>query len=257
MLKYPVNMILLILLAILSVILALKGIIGWVLTILIVHIVVGVIIYGCSVLSSGFFMPVICRGSSKQKTVSLTFDDGPWDEQTSAVLDILKEENVAAVFFCIGKNIRGRERVVKRMVKEGHIVANHSFSHGFMFDMKSSRDMLSDLQQADETIFAAAGLRPKLFRPPYGVINPALTKAIKRGGYQPVGWSIRSFDTRATSSEALTQRVIRKLHPGAVILLHDRCELTAAALRQIIHEIRREGYSIERADRLLQLTPYA
>ena len=257
MLKYPVNMILLISLATLSVVLALKGIIGWVLAILIVHIVVGVIIYGCSVLSSGFFMRVSCRGSSKQKSVALTFDDGPYDGQTPTVLDTLKEENVPAVFFCIGKHIRGSEPVVKRMVEEGHIVANHSYSHGFLFDMKSSRAMLDDIHQADDMIYTATGLRPKLFRPPYGVINPALTKAIKRGGYQPVGWSIRSFDTRATSSEALTQRVIRKLHPGAVILLHDRCELTVAALRQIIHEIRREGYSFERADRLLQLTPYA
>lgn len=257
MLKYPFNMILLIFAAALSIVMSWLGMIGWVITILIVHLVLGIIIYGCSVLSSGFFMPVSCRGSNKQKKVSLTFDDGPWGEQTTAVLDILKEENVPAVFFCIGKNIPGREAVVKRMIAEGHVVANHSYSHGFMFDMKSSSAMLSDLQQADAVIHSAAGIRPKLFRPPYGVINPALTKAIKRGGYQPVGWSIRSFDTRAASTEALTQRVIRKLHPGAVILLHDRCELTVAALRQIIHDIRREGYSFERADRLLQLTPYA
>lgn len=257
MLKYPLNMILLVFLAALSVVMSWMGMMGWVLTMLVVHTVLGIIIYGCSVLSSGFFMRVSCRGSSKQKIVSLTFDDGPYSEQTIAVLDVLKEEHVPAVFFCIGKNMRGREQVVKRMVEDGHVVANHSYSHGFMFDMKSSSAMLDDLRQADETIHAATGLQPKLFRPPYGVINPALTKAIKCGGYQPVGWSIRSFDTKASSAEALTQRVIRKLHPGAVILLHDRCELTVAALRTIIHDIRREGYSFERADRLLQLTPYA
>ena len=257
MLSYPHNLCLLVLIAIAAIVLAIMGTIPWILAVLVVLVVKGIIIYGCSVLSSGFFMPVSCRGNTTEKKVALTFDDGPAGANTEAVLDILKEENIGAVFFCIGKNIAGREATVQRMHHEGHVVANHSFDHGAMFDLLGSTAMIDDLRLADAEVQRVTGKVPKLFRPPYGVINPALTKAIKTGGYQPLGWSIRSFDTTAGNADALTQRVIRNLHPGAVILLHDRCEVTASALRNIIQEIRRNGYTFERADRLLQLTPYA
>ena len=257
MLSYPNNLRLLVLIAIASIVLAITGTISWILAVIVLLVVKGIIIYGCSVLSSGFFMPVSCRGNTTEKKVALTFDDGPAGKNTEVVLELLKEENISAVFFCIGKNIAGREATVQRMHQEGHVVANHSFGHGAMFDLLGSTAMIDDLRRADAVVQRVTGKAPKLFRPPYGVINPALTKAIKTVDYQPIGWSIRSFDTTAGSAEALTQRVIRNLHPGAVILLHDRCDLTVAALRKIIREIRHEGYSFERADRLLQLTPYA
>jgi peptidoglycan/xylan/chitin deacetylase (PgdA/CDA1 family) len=213
-------------------------------------------VYGAMNIRSGFFMKVTCRAVTAEKVVALSFDDGPLPEFTPQILDILKEESVPAAFFCIGKNISGNEHLLKRIYEDGHVIGNHTYSHHFWFDMKLPGDMLADMQQMDALTVDATGLHPRLFRPPYGVTNPSLAKAVKAGHYLPVGWNIRSLDTVAKDEAQLLDRIVQQLQPGAVILLHDTCRITAGILPQLIGAIRGQGYRLERIDKMLNVRAY-
>ena len=177
-----------------------------------------------------------------QKQVALTFDDGPAD-QTEAILDILKNEKVKATFFLIGKNIERRESLVQRIFEEGHSIGNHSFHHGFNFDWQSTSKMTEELMQTNEGITNITGQEVKLFRPPYGVTNPNLAKAIERTGLKSIGWSLRSMDTVAKNEDELLQKILKQVKTRDIILLHDRCAITAAVLPDLITTLKKRDYN--------------
>ena len=143
------------------------------------------------------------------------------------------------------------------MHDEGHLIGNHSFSHHFWFDMYGSKKMLADLQQMDEATKKILGVQPRLFRPPYGVTNPNLKKAIINGNYIPVGWSVRSMDTMTSDEDKLLGKVKKGIKPGAIFLFHDTSKATLAILPQFIREVKDRGYSIARLDKMLNLPAYA
>jgi peptidoglycan-N-acetylglucosamine deacetylase len=181
---------------------------------------VAALVWGAMNVRSGFYMPVLYAANTNEKVIALTFDDGPLTKHTPAILDILRDEQVPAAFFCIGSRIAGQEALLRRIDAEGHVIGNHSFSHHFWFDLFGARKMLGELKQVDDIVHTVTGKRPRLFRPPYGVTNPNLRRAVKRGGYISIGWNIRSLDTVAKSKEQLLQRVLLAVRPGAVLLLH-------------------------------------
>jgi peptidoglycan/xylan/chitin deacetylase (PgdA/CDA1 family) len=176
-----------------------------------------------------------------QPTVALTFDDGP-AAYTSAVLDILKTEQVPATFFLIGKNIYGNESIVARMHHEGHTIGNHSFHHGFNFDWQSASRMEQEIISTNAAIQQITGQPVKLFRPPYGVTNPNPSRALRKTGLKSIGWSIRSMDTVVQSDLRLIAKIMRSLKDGDIILLHDRCAITAKILPQLIQAIKAKGF---------------
>ncbi|MEI9944615.1 MAG: polysaccharide deacetylase family protein [Chitinophagaceae bacterium] len=145
-----------------------------------------VVFYGCYYVGSNFFIKIICSADTDKKEIAISFDDGPATNYTTEILDILNQDNTKAAFFCIGNRIAGNENIIRRIKKEGHIIGNHSYSHHFWFDMYSAEKMQSDLEQMGNEMEKVTGMRPKLFRPPYGVTNPNLKKAIIKGGYIPL-----------------------------------------------------------------------
>lgn len=183
--------------------------------------------------------------SQQDKSMALSFDDGP-SEHTTVILDILKREKIPATFFLIGRQIEGKEEIVKRMAKEGHEIGGHSFSHSKNFDWKSSKEMLSEILTTNETIEAITQNPIRLFRPPYGVTNPNLAKAIRLSGMKSVGWNIRSLDTTAKSEEKLLKRMLKRVKPGTILLLHGHCQITQKILPKLITGIREKGYVFER-----------
>jgi len=177
-----------------------------------------------------------------QQQIALTFDDGP-AEQTKLVLDILKKEKVKATFFLIGKNIGGRESLVQRIFEEGHSIGNHSFIHGFNFDWQSAKKMAAELMQTNEVISNTTGQEVKLFRPPYGVTNPNLAKAIEQTGLKSIGWSLRSMDTVAKNENELLQKILKQVKARDIILLHDRCDITVHILPDLIKALKERNFS--------------
>jgi peptidoglycan-N-acetylglucosamine deacetylase len=216
-----------------------------------------IVFYGCYYVGSNFFIKVICSAKTHQKEIAISFDDGPATNYTAEILQLLKQDNIKAAFFCIGNRIAGNENIVQQIKDEGHIIGNHSYSHHFWFDMFSSKKMLEDMKRMDHEIEKVTGIRPKLFRPPYGVTNPNLKKAIIKGDYIPVGWSVRSMDTVIEDEKKLLRNITRSLKPGAVFLFHDTSKTTLNVLPEFIKEVKNKGYHIIPLDKLLHLNPYA
>ncbi|HLP51651.1 MAG TPA: polysaccharide deacetylase family protein [Chitinophagales bacterium] len=210
-----------------------------------------VLFYGSYFIQSGFFIKALYKGSPNRKAIAITFDDGPMQEFTPRLLDLLKAENVPAAFFLIGKNITGNQPLVKRMVNEGHVVGNHSYSHTYWFSLNNAATIQKDLKQCDDEIIKAIGKKPRFFRPPYGVTNPMVAKATIHGGYQCIGWSIRTYDTNATNAPALLQKALKNLSNGDIILFHDWGQHTIGILSDFIKEARSRGFQIIGLDELL------
>ncbi len=216
-----------------------------------------VLAYGSYTVNLNFYMTVICSAKTQDKEIAISFDDGPDAEITPAILSILEKENIQAAFFLIGKKIPGREYLVSKLHADGHLIGNHSFSHHPLFDFFSSRKMLEDLQSMDQLIFNMLGLKPKLFRPPYGVTNPNLKSAVRAGGYKAIGWNIRSLDTVIKDEIKLLNKVTRHLRPGDIVLFHDTSNTTLSILSEFIQQVSKQGFKITRLDKMLKLEPYA
>jgi peptidoglycan/xylan/chitin deacetylase (PgdA/CDA1 family) len=216
----------------------------------------GILAAGAGKIQWRFFIPSLIAGSPESKQVALSFDDGP-AAFTADILDILRLEAVPAAFFAIGHRVAADPETVRRWDNEGHLIGNHSYTHSYNFDWKSAAAMLRELHDTNAAIEAATGRVPNLFRPPYGVTNPALAKAVRRSGMSSIGWTLRSLDTRANDPQALTRRIINQVKGGDVILLHDTMHITATVLTAVIQACREKGFTFVRLDELLLVEPYA
>lgn len=217
----------------------------------------GFAIWGSVRVNSNYYIKTLCRARTDEKAVALSFDDGPVDQYTPRILDVLKQHNVPAAFFCIGHRVEDNPQLLRRIHEEGHLVGNHSYSHHALFDLYPGFKMKQDLKKADQAIEAAAGLKPRLFRPPYGVTNPMLADAVESRNYIAVGWSIRSLDTVIKDEDELFERVTRKIKAGDIFLFHDTCAATVSILPALIKKLQREGFAIKRIDELLNIPAYA
>lgn len=173
--------------------------------------------------------------------MALTFDDGPDPQRTPAVLDLLARQGVRATFFVVGARAEVHPELVRRMVAEGHVVGNHSYTHSWRFPLRSLGRTMEELRRTGEVLHRITGRQPRLFRPPFGVTNPTIARAVRRLGLDPVGWSIRSLDTMGQSPERVAARILRRLHPGAVILLHDRCAGSERLVGLLVEGLRSRG----------------
>jgi peptidoglycan-N-acetylglucosamine deacetylase len=212
--------------------------------------------YGCYYIGSNFFVRVICRVKTKNKVIALTFDDGPDAANTPIILEILKGNYAEAAFFCVGARIDENAGLLRQVYDAGHLIGNHTYSHHTWFDLFPAGKMLDDMNRMDQATARVITKTPKLFRPPYGVTNPAMRRATVKGNYTPVGWSVRSYDTVIKNERRLLSRVVRRLKPGAVFLFHDRCPVTVAILPEFINHVKSKGFEIIRLDKMLNLQPY-
>ncbi|MFZ4523405.1 MAG: polysaccharide deacetylase family protein [Bacteroidales bacterium] len=206
---------------------------------------------------SGFHHTVICHGNSQGKSLSITFDDGPDPEKTPLILDNLKRYNVQATFFCIGKNLAGNEVLVKRIIEEGHLIGNHSYTHSKWFDLYPARKMRAEMLETDRLIHQITGKSPLYFRPPFGVVNPMVSNALKNMHWQAIGWNIRSLDTLQGDPEKIKDKILSQLKPGAIILLHDFTAFSEFHLDSLLSEIKKTGFEIIPLDELTGLPPYS
>ncbi len=177
--------------------------------------------------------------------IILTFDDGPDPKYTPQILDILKQAQVTAVFFCIGKNIVAYPDLVKRIAAEGHIVANHSYNHSTNIGSYSTSKVMTEIEQTEEVITGCIGSSLKLYRPPFGVTNPNIGRAVRALNMKVIGWNVRSFDTVSKSKEAVLNRVTSGLKNGDIVLFHDTKALAADILADFLLFAREKGFTID------------
>jgi len=204
--------------------------------------------YASYSIRAGIYVRACCRGKVRRKVAALTFDDGPDGTYTPKVLDLLEKQGLKACFFCIGDRAAAHPELVERMVREGHLVGNHSMHHRWWFPWLPVRYMSRELRQTRELLEKRTGQKNDLFRPPFGVTNPTVARTVRRLHYQVIGWSIRSLDTGSRNTERIVRRIRRQLHPGAVILLHDRLPWCPEVLEKLLIVLKEEGYEVVRVD---------
>lgn len=213
-----------------------------------VHLFVLVQFLGAYFIGMNFHVNSQNSLDTSEKKVLLSFDDGPHHPNTARVLEVLKKHDVKAVFFVIGKNIEGHEAIMQQLIAEGHRIGNHSFSHDARIDLWPAKKIAADLE-ACQRLIERYQPGQQIFRPPYGVTNPNMAKAISQNGLKSIGWNIRSYDTSIKDIEKINQRVLARLKPGAIILLHDRLDYMPQLLERLIPAIKERGYEFAQMPR--------
>ena len=208
--------------------------------------------YGALAPQSSAFGRTFWSGSTREKVVALTFDDGPNEPYTSRLLDILKREHVRATFFLIGTNVRRFPGSVARIVRDGHVVGNHSDTHPLGFALEPQSQLRREVDNAETSIYAAGGVYPSLFRPPNGLRSPWLMNVLSGDSLVAVTWDDAPRDWEPAPASELVKRTLEQVHPGAIILLHDGMNLTheadqsetVKAIPAIIDSLRARGYRL-------------
>jgi peptidoglycan/xylan/chitin deacetylase (PgdA/CDA1 family) len=200
------------------------------------------------------FGPFVCRGSGDRKRVALTFDDGPDARSTPALLELLQQRGVQASFFAVGKRVAALPDIAARIVREGHLLENHSYAHSNITNFFSVPRLRTELNQAQEAIRQATGVAPTCFRPPMGLSNPRVFRAAREAGLKVIGWTARGLDTKLTDSKEVVSRICRRIEPGAIILLHDGnipADRLVTTVKTLLDRLRSLDYEVVRLDHLL------
>lgn len=193
-------------------------------------------------------------GNEGDKTVYLTFDAGYSNENVESILDTLKEKNIKAAFFILPGIIKNSPETVKRMADEGHLVCNHTTSHGDMSKINDIEQFKRELCGVEEKYFELTGKEmEKYFRPPEGAFSEKTLDFCASLGYTPVFWSFAYADWdngKQMPPEKAKSKVLSQMHDGAVLLLHPTSATNAKILGDVIDELSARGYSFGTLDEL-------
>lgn len=183
------------------------------------------------------------------KQLALTYDDGPNDPHTLRLLEVLARHDVRATFFLIGRYVQQRPDIVRELVKAGHVIGNHTFTHPLLI-FKPAGEIRKELTDCRAAIEAAIGSHSHFFRPPFGGRRPAVLRIARELGLEPVMWNVTGFDWNAPPAATIKKKVQSQIRGGNVILLHDGGHRQMAADRSqtvlatdhLISQYKSEGY---------------
>jgi peptidoglycan/xylan/chitin deacetylase (PgdA/CDA1 family) len=193
------------------------------------------------------------------KQIALTYDDGPNDPHTLRLLEVFAKHGVHATFFLIGRYVQQRPDVVREIVKAGHVVGNHTFTHPLLI-FKSTTEVRKELSDCRSALHDAVGEHSDLFRPPFGGRRPAVLGIVRELGFQPVMWNVTGYDWNAPPSAVIERKVVKQIRGGDVILLHDgghkqlgadRSQ-TVLATENLIKRYKQEGYEFVTIPKMMQ-----
>lgn len=204
----------------------------------------------------GFFLPTHPRGLGAGRRVAITFDDGPSPSTLGPLLALLAREGVRATFFLVGRRVAEYPAAVGQILAAGHSVGNHSWSHDPLLMLRSVRRLEEDVRACQE-LLARHGAAPLLFRPPAGITNPRLPIVLRRLGLTCVTFRVRPLDFGNTRLERLPGRVLRRVGPGDLVVLHDsspgpeRLGAWLDAVAEVVRGLRASGLEIVPLEALL------
>ncbi|MEN2414480.1 polysaccharide deacetylase family protein [Flavobacterium mesophilum] len=224
--------------------------------VLIILIWMGINAFGSARISSNYHVKAFCNNPSEtEKKIALTFDDGP-SIYTLEILKLLKKYNAKATFFCIGKNIEAHPEILQKVIDEGHLVGNHSYSHSTFFDFYTAKQITQELQKTNKLLEKFTSKKINFFRPPYGVTTPSIRRALKITGHKVIGWNIRSLDGGTTNQELILNRIKKRVSPGGIVLLHDTGSHSVSVLEQFLQFLQQNQYEVISVEELLNLKAY-
>ncbi|MGC8669195.1 MAG: polysaccharide deacetylase family protein [Chthonomonadales bacterium] len=202
---------------------------------------------------------IFSHAQTRRRVVALTFDDGPDPRYTPAVLRILKSEGVHATFFVCGDMVRAHPGLLRAIVRDGHVVGNHTDTHPHL-ELEKVPEIRREIEGCEHEIETVAGEHTYLFRPPRGLWSRGAFTVIRRSGYHIILWSL-AFDREAIHNPAaLRRRVVSRAEPGDIILLHDGAHTTrdirratVRELRGVIRGLKQRGFTFATVPQLLRI----
>jgi len=185
--------------------------------------------------------------------IALTFDDGPEAKLTPELLDLLAKHNIKATFFVVGQCVADHPEIVARAAREGHEIANHSWSHPNFFKM-SDEGIRRQLRQTDDAIKQATGKRPTLLRPPYGNLNARQKQWVHNEfGYRIVLWDVDPLDWKRPGPAVVCRRILAETRPGSIVLSHDIHAGTLQAMPETLDQLEAKGFKFVTVSELIAM----
>jgi len=209
---------------------------------------------------------VVVRRGKATNQVAITFDDGPNPTYTPILLDMLRTHGVKATFFVLGSEAEKYPDIIRRMHREGHQIGIHNYTHTPNWAMTPGEVLREQVEMSADIVERITGERPTCYRPPWGILNLGdLFNFRKRSGYRVVLWSVMVGDwKRSTTAERLRSKLMRRITPGAIVVLHDSGETFGAdadaplqmiaGLDAVLKEVLQQGYACVRVDEMVD--PY-
>ena len=205
---------------------------------------------------NGLFQSPLYRLNTSEKFVALTFDDGPSDTRTPALLELLQEQDVTATFFMLGENIDKHPDIARQVFLDGHLIGNHSYNHPRLI-FKSPAFVTNQITRTDELIKSTGQSNVSYFRPPYSskyIILPlvlnSMGKTLVTGTFDPPGEYLSPYNAQTVSDE-----VVSHIQPGSIIYMHDGktgdVEEFIQSVELIITELHKKGYQFVRLDEIV------
>lgn len=185
--------------------------------------------------------------SQAHPEVALTFDDGPSPKYTPLLLDGLKERNVRATFFLLGKNVKENQKLVQRMQTEGHLLGNHTYNH-VQLNKIPETTARQEILKTNNEIYEATGNYPEYMRPPYGAWKKNMELCVEM---LPVFWDIDTLDWKSQNVDAILKAAGEEPEDGSIILMHDEYQTSVEAALLLIDRLKEKGYEFVTVDELI------
>jgi len=191
-----------------------------------------------------------------RRVIALTFDDGPHPDLTPRLLDILRQNGVRATFFVVGRNVKAYPEIARRIVAEGHEIANHSWSHPPLNKLGAA-GLRHEIEETNAVIESVTGRRPANMRPPYGALNPHVREYLTKGqNMNIILWSVDPLDWKRPGAQVVARRLVEGATPGGILLAHDIHPGTVEAMPDVIAQLKARGYGFATVGQLLALQNY-
>ncbi|MDR3225739.1 MAG: polysaccharide deacetylase family protein, partial [Clostridiales Family XIII bacterium] len=181
-----------------------------------------------------------------------TFDDGP-SKYTEQILDLLSESSGKATFCVIGNRVENFEDVLRKINEQGSQIIGHSWDHKQLTKL-TEEEIRKELQETNASIHDAAGVEPKMYRPPYGAADDAVKSISKELGLSLINWSVDTEDWKSKNADAIYENIMKDAKDGSIILCHDLYESTAKAMKRAIPELAKQGYQLVTVEELLTVS---
>lgn len=195
--------------------------------------------------------PPLYRGAPNDNVIALTFDDGPKPGVTEMLVNVLKQENIPATFFVIGRHAAANPNLVKLIADAGFEIENHSYTHANL-TMLSRISIERELMRTIAAVQSATGRRMRYFRPPGGNLNSEVTKVAAEWGLTPCMWTVTADSLEYGNGDQLVEFVLKHAQPGGIVILHNGRMTTLEALPRIIAGFRQRGYRFVTIDQMAQ-----
>jgi peptidoglycan-N-acetylglucosamine deacetylase len=212
-------------------------------------------------LSAMFPGELFLHGPQNVKRVALTFDDAPDDTFTPRILDTLRQVNVKATFFVIGERCAAHPDITRRIVREGHVIGNHTWNHPNLTKISKS-ERSYQIDHTEQVIYNLTRVRTALFRPPYGALTPEIVRELQAKKYKVIYWNVDSLDWMGLSGPQITANILAHTRRGSIILQHaaggrgEDLSGTINAIPYFVQTLRSEGYKLVTIPELLGIPGY-